>query len=177
MAAATSAAQQIAQAANTQTRQHRNGAARSGLQHQTGDAHSGRWRIDGSNPGIRSTARASGRANRQAVAHGLFLCKPLAKLGCCGQTGRYLLGLTVTRAVGRYERENCQMVQRPAFIRAAALKQFDFSAYFIDSLAQRDQRVPLFAGPIRSARLQKLNHNRLSRQCWLPVSLIWILAH
>jgi len=79
-------------------------------------------------------------------------------LGCCGQTGRYLLGLTVTRAVGRYERENCQMVQRPAFIRAAALKQFDFSAYFIDSLAQRDQRVPLFAGPIRSARLQKLNH-------------------
>jgi hypothetical protein len=69
------------------------------------------------------------------------------------------------------------MVQRPAFIRAAALKQFDFSAYFIDSLAQRDQRVPLFAGPIRSARLQKLNHNRLSRHCWLPVSLIWILAH
>jgi hypothetical protein len=39
-------------------RKHRNGATRSGLQHETGDAHSGRWRIDGSNPGIRSTAQA-----------------------------------------------------------------------------------------------------------------------
>jgi len=48
------------------------------------------------------------------------------------------------------------MVQRPAFIRAAALKQFDFSAYFIDSLAQRDQRVPLFAGADSLSQIAKI---------------------
>src|SRR3981189_1205224 len=44
---------------NAQARQHRNGAARSGLQHQTGDAHSGRWRIDGGDPSVRRAAPAN----------------------------------------------------------------------------------------------------------------------
>jgi len=47
---------------NAQERKYRNGAARPGLQHQTRDAHSGRWRIDGSDPSIRSVHRATGSA-------------------------------------------------------------------------------------------------------------------
>src|SRR5665811_1279576 len=43
---------------NTQARQYRNGAARPGLQHETGNEHSGRWRIDGSDPSLRQAARA-----------------------------------------------------------------------------------------------------------------------
>src|ERR1700682_2223604 len=42
---------------NTQARQHRDGAARPGLQHETGDAHSERWRIDGSDPRVRKAPR------------------------------------------------------------------------------------------------------------------------
>src|SRR5712672_659505 len=42
---------------NAQARQHRDGAARIGLQYETGDAHSGRWRIDGSDPHVRQAAR------------------------------------------------------------------------------------------------------------------------
>src|ERR1700722_11299681 len=43
---------------NAQERKYRNGAARPGLQHETGNAHSGRWRIDGSDPHLRQAARA-----------------------------------------------------------------------------------------------------------------------
>jgi hypothetical protein len=43
---------------------------------------------------------------RQVTAHGLFLRKPWVKLGGCGQTDHNLLvRLTMTRAVGRHERE------------------------------------------------------------------------
>src|SRR4030081_3623600 len=41
---------------NAQARQHRDGAARLGLQHETGDAHCERWRIDGSDPDLRKVA-------------------------------------------------------------------------------------------------------------------------
>jgi hypothetical protein len=34
------------------TRRYRNGATRAGLKHQKGNQHSGRWRTDGSDPGI-----------------------------------------------------------------------------------------------------------------------------
>ena len=48
---------------NAQARQYRNGAARSGLQHEKGNEHSGRWWIDGGDPGIRSAASQNpGRA-------------------------------------------------------------------------------------------------------------------
>ena len=43
---------------NAQARQHRNGAAHPRLQHETGNEHYGRWRIDGSDPSIRSASRA-----------------------------------------------------------------------------------------------------------------------
>ena len=43
---------------NAQARQHRDGAACLGLQHETGDAHSERWRIDGSDPDLRQAAPA-----------------------------------------------------------------------------------------------------------------------
>src|ERR1700720_3124092 len=43
---------------NAQERKYRNGAARPCLQHETGNAHSGRWRIDGSDPHLRQAARA-----------------------------------------------------------------------------------------------------------------------
>jgi hypothetical protein len=44
---------------NAQARQHRGGAAcLLGLQHETGDAHSERWRIDGSDPDRRQAAPA-----------------------------------------------------------------------------------------------------------------------
>jgi hypothetical protein len=43
---------------NAQARQHRDGAARIGLQYEAGDAHSGRWRINGSDPHLRQAARA-----------------------------------------------------------------------------------------------------------------------
>jgi hypothetical protein len=39
---------------NTQARQYRNGAGRPCIQHETGNEHSGRWRIDGSDPSIGS---------------------------------------------------------------------------------------------------------------------------
>src|SRR5260370_41160133 len=44
---------------NAQERKYRNGAARLGLQHETGDAHSGSWRIDGSDPRLRQAARSN----------------------------------------------------------------------------------------------------------------------
>src|SRR5258706_4415049 len=43
---------------NAQTRQHRDGAARIGLQHETGDAYSGRCRIDGSDLRLRGLWQA-----------------------------------------------------------------------------------------------------------------------
>ena len=43
---------------NAQERKYRNGAARPGLQHETGDAHSGRWRIDGSDPRLKTGCAA-----------------------------------------------------------------------------------------------------------------------
>lgn len=39
---------------NAQNRQHRNGAARPGLQHEKSNEHSGRWRVDGSDSSIGS---------------------------------------------------------------------------------------------------------------------------
>ncbi|MEA2956626.1 MAG: hypothetical protein QOJ58_2126, partial [Alphaproteobacteria bacterium] len=47
---------------NAQARQHRNGAAHPRLQHETGNEHYGRWRIDGSDPSIRSAHWATGSA-------------------------------------------------------------------------------------------------------------------
>ena len=41
---------------NAQARPYRNGA---GLQYQTGNEHSGRWRIDGSDPSMRSASRGN----------------------------------------------------------------------------------------------------------------------
>src|SRR5712671_5659773 len=46
---------------NAQARRHRDGAARPGLQYETGDAHSGRWRIDGSDPRVRRASRTRSR--------------------------------------------------------------------------------------------------------------------
>ena len=42
---------------NAQERKYRNGAARPGLQHETGDAHSGRWRFNGSDPRLKQAAQ------------------------------------------------------------------------------------------------------------------------
>src|SRR6476619_358329 len=43
---------------NAQERQHRDGAARPGLQHEKGNEHSGRWWADGRDPGIGLHRRA-----------------------------------------------------------------------------------------------------------------------
>ena len=42
---------------NPQKCEHRNGAPRPGLQHEKSDPHSGRWRLDGGDPGISSPHR------------------------------------------------------------------------------------------------------------------------
>jgi hypothetical protein len=52
---------------NAQARRHLDGAARPSLQHETGDAHSGRWRIDGSDP-TRETGFADPVAPAQPLA-------------------------------------------------------------------------------------------------------------
>ena len=50
---------------------YRNGAARSGLQHETSNAHSGRWRIDGSDPRLRQPVLAIW-SGCQAMNTGIF---------------------------------------------------------------------------------------------------------
>jgi hypothetical protein len=74
---------------NAQKRQHRNGTARPGLQYETGNEHSGRWRVDGSDPHLMRVVRASAAPARPRMS--VFLHTKADISQCCRSNPTYPL--------------------------------------------------------------------------------------